>query len=302
MQVGTGHDQRYDDIHSWWPFGRVHDVRKLSENTAFVATDQGNYIVKTKDIAQVSCEEDILRHLDDKGVSAHKLLHTAEATDGSVVCAYSYLEGAAPENVLSCGREFGKEIAKLQQALSDLRGAKIRTRNLYDTTYGWVLESVSTSDDRKIQDVAHLLNEIRPQMQVLRELPRQIIHRDAHPGNMIFNQGQFVGFIDFDIMENNIRLFDPCYCAASALPTEFTKNGFPSDWLAFTRDIFDGYERLIQLSDVERGAIAYILIGIEALFTALFIKSAPDVARQNASICLGLAEMQDKIQRHLEGN
>ena len=299
MQRRSGHENYHYDIDSWWPFGRIQAVSKLSGNATLVVTDTGHFIVKTKDAAQVSREENILRHLNGKGVSTHKLLHTEQFMDGAVVCVYSYLEGAAPENVLSCGRGLGIAIAELQEALSDLNDANVPIRSLYDTIYGWVLESTSTCDDRKIRDVEYLLNELRPQMHVLRELPRQIIHRDAHPGNMIFDQGQFVGFVDFDIVENNIRLFDPCYCAASALPTEFNKKEFPSDWLAFTRDIFGGYERLIPLSGAERGAIPYILIGIEALFTALFIKSAPEVARQNASICLWLADMREEIQHHL---
>ena len=42
-------------------------------------------------------------------------------------------------------------------------------------------------------------------------LPRQLIHRDLHLGNLLFEEGTFAGFIDFDISQTNVRLFDVCY-------------------------------------------------------------------------------------------
>lgn len=41
-------------------------------------------------------------------------------------------------------------------------------------------------------------------------LPRQIIHRDPNPGNIIRADDQR-GFIDFELAERNVRIYDPCY-------------------------------------------------------------------------------------------
>jgi serine/threonine protein kinase len=44
-----------------------------------------------------------------------------------------------------------------------------------------------------------------------------IIHRDPNPSNIMFENGEVTGFIDFVISERNVRLFDPCYCATGIL-------------------------------------------------------------------------------------
>jgi len=49
------------------------------------------------------------------------------------------------------------------------------------------------------------------------KLPKQLIHRDPNPSNILFDGGEVTGFIDFDLSHRNIRLLDPCYCATGIL-------------------------------------------------------------------------------------
>lgn len=51
----------------------------------------------------------------------------------------------------------------------------------------------------------------------LQELPRHLIHRDAHTGNMLFEDTGFVGWVDFDHLETNFRIFDVCYCGRNTV-------------------------------------------------------------------------------------
>ena len=46
------------------------------------------------------------------------------------------------------------------------------------------------------------------------KFPRQIIHRDPNPGNIICADSQW-GFIDFELAERNARIYDPCYAATA---------------------------------------------------------------------------------------
>lgn len=288
-----------NDILFWWPFAPVRDVQILSSKASLVLTEQGKFVVKDKDnTSQAAREKRLLELLQNKGVPVHELVHTHESGDDTV-CVYSFLEGAPSSDIDAHGSQFGEEIGRMHVALHGVSCADVPTRNLYETVYEWVLQSISDSQDDKVQEVGVLLREIKPQMTVLRDLPRQIIHRDTHPGNMIFEDDQFNGFVDFDIVENNIRLFDPCYCAASALPTGLDQEGFTNRWLSFVREIFSGYESANSLTILERRSVGYVLIGIEALFTALFVKSDPAIARKNASICLWLADTCEEIQRQL---
>ena len=54
------------------------------------------------------------------------------------------------------------------------------------------------------------------------DFPKQIIHRDINPSNLLFDNGKFSGFLDFDLSEINIRVFDICYFATSILSECFT--------------------------------------------------------------------------------
>lgn len=43
-------------------------------------------------------------------------------------------------------------------------------------------------------------------------LPRQLIHRDMHTSNLLYRNGMF-SFIDFDMSQRNVRIFDIVYLA-----------------------------------------------------------------------------------------
>lgn len=52
------------------------------------------------------------------------------------------------------------------------------------------------------------------------KLPKQIIHRDPNPSNIITCDDKW-GFIDFELSEKNVRIFDPCYAATAILSETF---------------------------------------------------------------------------------
>lgn len=99
------------------------------------------------------------------------------------------------------------------------------------------------------------------------KLPRQIIHRDPNPGNIICNQDQW-GFIDFDLAERNARVYDPCYAATAVLSESFGKDN--ELWLEVYRNIICGYDSVAHLTDVERKAIPYMILANQFVCVAWF--------------------------------
>ena len=99
------------------------------------------------------------------------------------------------------------------------------------------------------------------------KLPRQIIHRDPNPGNIICNQDQW-GFIDFDLAERNARIYDPCYAATAVLSESFGKDN--DQWLEIYRNIICGYDSVVHLTDTERKAIPYIILVNQFVCVAWF--------------------------------
>lgn len=78
-------------------------------------------------------------------------------------------------------------------------------------------------------------------------LPRQLIHRDVHFGNFLFDHGEFSGYIDFDLSQKNIRIFDICYFLTGLLSSQIGSGLDTEEWLRIVKDAAAGYERWIPL-------------------------------------------------------
>ncbi|MEI5991303.1 hypothetical protein A5881_002837 [Enterococcus termitis] len=100
------------------------------------------------------------------------------------------------------------------------------------------------------------------------KLPVQIIHRDPNFENILFLENKVNGFIDFDLVEKNIRLFDPCYCATSILSHTSVEDY--NDWLPVLAVILKGYDQTNPLTKAEKSAIFYVICGIQMICVAYF--------------------------------
>ncbi len=102
-------------------------------------------------------------------------------------------------------------------------------------------------------------------------LPKQLIHRDVHFGNFLFCEGELSGYIDFDLSQKNIRIFDICYFLTGLLAEE-TDNAFTqNEWIESFRSAVAGYESIIRLSAEEKRAFPCVMKCIEILCAAYFI-------------------------------
>lgn len=79
-------------------------------------------------------------------------------------------------------------------------------------------------------------------------LTKQVIHRDPNPGNMILTEGSW-GFIDFEMSEKNVRIFDPCYVATAILSETFEAGNEEKlrKWLTIFKNILCGYDAVENL-------------------------------------------------------
>ncbi|MDR3598629.1 MAG: phosphotransferase [Clostridium sp.] len=103
-------------------------------------------------------------------------------------------------------------------------------------------------------------------------LPKHIIHRDPNPNNIIMKDGRLAGFIDFEFLERNIRIFDPCYAATAILSESFAENDHSKleKWLVISRNIIEGYDSICNLSIEEKKAIPYVIYSIQMIFVSYF--------------------------------
>lgn len=164
--------------------------------------------------------------------------------------------------------DIGKNIAKLHRAFSVFDNENYTTENLYNNTIKSALPKVSGLIDL---NKSFLVDYIDKMNEFYDKLPKQVIHRDINPSNIIFDNGTFKGFVDFDLSEVNIRLFDICYCATAILSEYFTNPNMDTEkWKEILSHLVSGYESITPLTEEEKLAIPYVLISIQIICIAHF--------------------------------
>ena len=84
---------------------------------------------------------------------------------------------------------------------------------------GWISDTLR-KDDWKLVSKDKYESTLCGLKEVYDVLPVGLIHRDVHFGNFLFDEGEFSGYIDFDLSQRNIRLFDLCYFMLGLLSEE----------------------------------------------------------------------------------
>ncbi len=188
-------------------------------------------------------------------------------SDGDV---YFYLTRRIPGEALDShrfadgdGRFVGEIIGQLHLALSKIEGS-FHEADLLISVKDWALPKAKTVlklSDEFCKKYLRIFSALYP------TLPRQLIHRDPNPGNIIFNDAHW-GFIDFELAEQNARIYDPCYAATAVLSETF---GVDNDkWIAVYRDIICGYDSVVGLTDTEWKAIPYMVLANQFVCVAWF--------------------------------
>jgi len=156
---------------------------------------------------------------------------------------------------------------------------------------GWIKETFEQDDWRYVgkevfEDIVAAL------AKDYNKLPTQLIHRDVHFGNFLFDHGKFSGYIDFDLSQRNIRIFDLCYFVLGILSEQDKMEITKEQWFHLAKDVFNGYGSRISLLREEKEVVPYVMECIELLFMACFTK-------ENDIAC---AESAKRIFEFVRGN
>ena len=225
----------------------------------------------TANLGKLKNHMDVSKAIESIGLLAAVLVETADGQeyvqDGEL---YFYLTKRLPGKQMVShsfgegdGRFVGEIIGQLHLALSKV-DACISDADLLSTVRDWALpkakEAISLPDGF-CKEYLKTFAALYP------KLPRQIIHRDPNPGNIIYADDQW-GFIDFDLSERNVRIYDPCYAATAVLSECFGKDD--EKWLEMYRNIICGYDSVAHLTDNERKAVPYVILANQLVCVAWF--------------------------------
>lgn len=180
--------------------------------------------------------------------------------------------------------EMGRAIARLHLAFVQCeKEMEFWDNSLLAEMKGWIPETLSAHNWPHITESEHA-RFVCMLEKVSNRLPRQLIHRDVHFGNFLFHEGRLSGYIDFDLTQKNIRIFDLCYFLAGLLAEETETPLTKEQWLELVHAVITGYESVNRLSDIEIQAVPCVMECIEILFVAYFTgtqdtKHAQDACR-----------------------
>lgn len=220
----------------------------------------------------------INNHLESMGIPVGKVLSTLDGQqyvedDNQYFFVSSKLLGSNIVNLKFPTKKaltMGEIIAKLHLAFNSLED-KVQ---LWDNSFlvemnGWVKESFEKSGWQNISrdEYEQVVNNLEKHYN---KLPVGLIHRDVHFGNFLFYDGEFSGYIDFDLSQKNIRIFDLCYFVLSVLSEKGKFQIENEKWFDFVKNVFSAYNKILPLTLEEKESAVYVMECIELLFLAFF--------------------------------
>jgi len=291
-----------------WNILQELEINSLKDNSIWSVGDQ--YILKSnKNIKYLNTHNIITKELNKIGYKASSFIKTKDnqeffKEDQSYFVLLNKIVGDPLSfidiynNYQTIGHKYGQAIGDLHQVLNSLQsGIDLKNSNIYNTVITWAL--IETKEFIKINGLS---DEFYQDYQInfkklYDKLPRQIIHRDSHPLNIIFDDNFVSGFIDFEISEVNVRIFDICYCATSILTeAKNFENGYEK-WFNILSGLIKGYDKVMALTIEEKKAIIYIMYSIQMIFIAWFKENHNlENAKDNYQILIYLYKNNEKIR------
>ncbi|MGN1188754.1 MAG: helix-turn-helix domain-containing protein [Lachnospiraceae bacterium] len=253
------------------------ETGEISDTAKYVGDE---YVIKyTSNLGNVNKAVEITKALESVGLSTSSIIPTIDdkeyVTNGELY--FTLFKKVVGERVMAGdlyiddyekkARFIGEIIGQLDLALQKV-DVVVDEVNTYDAVMNWALPELGASLSVK----KAFLEEYKIKFRELYEaLPRQIIHRDPNPSNIIIAQDKW-GFIDFELSESNVRIFDPCYAATAILSETFEAGNDEkiNRWINVMKEIMCGYDSVVKMTEEEKTAIPYIILSNQFISTAYF--------------------------------
>ncbi len=189
--------------------------------------------------------------------------------------------------------EFGRILANLHFAFLKCE-SKISYWNnsMIEEMRGWVSRDLLkfSPDYLTQEEIKEAVNELAD---VYEELPKQLIHRDVNLGNFLFDKGVFSGYIDFDLSQRNIRIFDLCYFLLGLYSGNAKFQMKEKEWYNIVRQVVSGYHSIAKLSTQELKAVITVMKNIELLFVAYFLGIGDEISAKDAADLFAFVKLNE---------
>ncbi len=301
-------------LKQWGPeFEQAHST-PLRGGIWHVSLAGSEYVLKHRtNRTRVWEEYDLMKWLAVHNQPISQLIYTVEGApwaehEGSVYVLYPYLVGVGGDELKLLEGDYG---AKIGTALAQLH-LDLASYPAVDNFPGFdVFQEVSSFAWPAIR--GYMGARFRHTLQGMEEgigrnlvnpyqtLPRQLIHRDFHPGNLIFREGELTGILDFDRVRVGIRIFDLCYMSTAVLAECFENVQQRERWFSFVQSLITGYQSVQPLEQTEAFSFLYIIYLIQFLFIGYHLDTGSTaLADFNIAMLLWFDEQHDFLEPLIE--
>lgn len=272
-------------------------ILKMAKNKA--ETINNIYMSKLLNGVNIATQE-IINTVDGESYFAveDKYYTLLKKIEGTVL--KNYFEG----DFIKRGNCIGQALGRLHNGLYEITNEIKEKISVFDNDLiaelnGWVIEEIDkyiekcTLGKNEVNIFKKTINQLLYEFPTIYyRLPRQVIHRDFHGENIIFKDEDISGFIDFDLSQINVRVFDICYLCTSSLSTIFDDFEMREKWKEFAIAVIQGYESINKLTSDEVMAMNYMMISIEMIMIAYFAREGYyDIASINIKMVNYLREL-----------
>ncbi len=287
---------------------KIVDGTKTANNVWQVGRD---YILKTGDRATLHRNARIAKALEAQGFAASVPVPTKKGgdltEDQNNFVLIRRIKGEpltkAERFGADCGDfgfKYGQSFARLHKALMAVEeDIQPFEQNLFAHVAEWALPNVQKQNIQWNMGLPDSFFEeyIRDFGALFKKLPKQLIHRDPNPCNILFCGGDVIGFTDFDLSERNVRLWDPCYCATGILSEQRNAENVYDKFPVILDAILHGYDSVDPLTAEEKQAIYYVICSIQMICVAYFesVNEYKDLARINREMLVYIIDQKDRI-------
>ena len=271
-------DNNFENILSLFGICEPLEIKQIYKSAWSIGDD---FVLKTSG-NQVEFDKSIklTRLLLSEGVPVIEYIDTTDGkpyvfADDKYWCLMKRINGIVFDPFIGDAKQngiiLGKAVAELHIALKNIEN-KIDAHEVdfHNELTSWIipeLEKGGISFEDGVMDSLHTFFERK-----YHSLPRQLIHRDIHTSNLLFENGVLTGYLDFDMSQKNVRIWDVVYLACSQLVENYRDEVRLKIWCEIFVGILHGYSELLPLNKDEIKAIPATFIFDEVLFAAFYSK------------------------------
>ena len=279
------------DVLSRYDIGKIRKVMRLVGGSKHapkivVTTTQGRFLLKRRlrdkdDVYRVAFAHAVQSHLAKRYFPVAPLVATRDEfgtilqLSNNVYELFKFVGGVRYTGSAEATIDTGRQLAKFHQYLTDFKfeweplKASCHNSTMVRRHLKTIASDILQSNERKVhrcgEELMSLYNSASVQVNQLDfdSWPKQVVHGDWHPGNMLFNKDKIVAVFDFD----SVKIAQPVTDLANAM-LQFSLVGYhpnPADWPDYLDQaklvqVLEGYREVINLDKDHLASLPDLMI------------------------------------------